>query len=333
MAAIRLGVVGPGLIWHNAHKAIVERERKTFEVTAFCGSSAASEERGRAENPGARFFRDYEELARSPLVDCVMVLTPLTLNATVTLAALRAGKDVLVEKPMATTTAECSQIVEEARRSGRRVVVLEQDRYSNEYRTAKEILSSGAIGEIVLWDMLHHFVLGDQGDVSLGYGRTAWRRKGDFPLGTFMDGGIHDIAFLSGLFGAPRKVVARGRKCREGFGEYDSISVMMDYDSGLVGVLNHSGYLLPDGNYFHVRGTRGILRVEPGMAVFHRDGTKREYRLGAESGYEMLWAAVKKILVNGAPLGYELAEAARDIATCEAIGSAIRSGAESTRVG
>ena len=258
-----------------------------------------------------------------------MVLTPLALNATVTLAALRAGKDVLVEKPLATSTAECSLIAQEARRSGRRVIVLEQMRYCDEYRIAKDVLSSGSIGEPVLWDRLQHFVLGDQGDVSPGYGRTEWRRKADFPLGTFMDGGIHDVAFLSGLFGPPGKLVARGRTCREGFGDYDSLSIMMDYDSGLVGILNHSGYLRPDGNYFYIRGTRGLIRVEPGVTVHLRDGSKREYPAGAASAYEMLWAAVKEIMVNGAPLGYELAEATRDIATCEAIERAIRTGAES----
>jgi len=63
-----------------------------------------------------------------------------------------------------------------------------------------------------MWDKLNHNVLGAPGDVFLGYGGTEWRKKADFPLGPLMDGGIHDIALLSGLFGPPRTLIARGKK-------------------------------------------------------------------------------------------------------------------------
>jgi predicted dehydrogenase len=324
MEAIRLGVVGPGLIWRNAHQRIIEKRKDAFRISAFCASSESTRKRVKAEYPQAAIFDNYEELVASPAVDCVLVLTPIALNAVVTLAALRAGKDVLVEKPFATNSEDCRKILAESRHSGRKVVVLEQERYSPRYRALRDLLQSKAVGEIVLWDKLNHFVLGDVGDVSQGYGNTEWRRKADFPLGPLMDGGIHDIALLSGLFGPPRALVARGKKCRPGFGEYDSISVMMTYSENRVGMLNHSGYLLPDANYFNIRGTEGLIVVGEKLALHTRGGKTREIALGKATDYESMWLAIEDVFARGSPSPYPLEEAAKDIATCEAIGRSIK---------
>ena len=325
MDVVRLGVVGPGLIWRNVHRGILEKRKDTFRISAFCASSESTRKRIKSEYAQAAVFEKYEDLVASPIVDCVLVLTPIALNATVTIAALRAGKDVFVEKPLATNSEDCRKIIAESKRSGRKVIVLEQDRYSPMYRALRELLQAKAIGDIVMWDKLNHSVLGAVGDVSLGYGGTEWRKNADFPLGSLMDGGIHDIALVSGLFGPPQKLIARGKKCRPGFGEYDSVSVMMTYPENRVGMLSHSGYLLPDANYFHIRGTDGVITADEKVVAHTREGKTREIELGTATDYESMWLSIEDSITHGAPLPYPLEEAAKDIATCEAIEKSIKS--------
>ena len=141
----------------------------------------------------------------------MVVLTPIPLNAPVALAALRAGKSVFLEKPMARTLAEGQEIVRTARETGRQVLILEQSGYRNQATLLREVLRTGEIGDLVLVERVAHSRY-DAGRHSVrGYGATAWRIHPAFPLGTLFDGGHHLMADLSSVFGIPQ-VTAHGRK-------------------------------------------------------------------------------------------------------------------------
>ena len=106
MEPIRLGIVGPGLIWENRHRPTLSKLGDLYKIAAFSATSETSRQKVEHDYPGLAFFKDYRELAAWPEIDAVVVLTPIPLNAPVALAALRAGKSVFLEKPMARTLAE-----------------------------------------------------------------------------------------------------------------------------------------------------------------------------------------------------------------------------------
>src|SRR5687767_584961 len=115
MPPIRLGVIGAGLIWIRTHKPILETMTDAFAPLAFCD---VSEERRAAlaqEFPEARVLADYHSLLDLPEVEAVLVLTPIALNAPVAHAALRAGKHVIMEKPLARSVAEGRALITTAR--------------------------------------------------------------------------------------------------------------------------------------------------------------------------------------------------------------------------
>ncbi len=126
---MRLGIVGPGLIWEKRHEPALEKLTDTFTVTAFCASTERYKATALARYPKAAFVTNYEQFVQREDIDAVVVLTPIELNAPVSLAALRAGKDVFLEKPMAHSLALGQQLSQTATHTGKRLWILEQDGY------------------------------------------------------------------------------------------------------------------------------------------------------------------------------------------------------------
>lgn len=323
-----LGIIGAGLIWDKAHKGAIRRLGERVRIAAFAARSAETRAKVTAEFPEAAVYADYRELLKSGGIDAVAVLTPIPLNAPVTIEALEAGKHVFVEKPLARSADEARRVAEAERRTGRQVCVLEQVRYAEDLLEAKKLLDEGRIGRVAAYDRVAHYRLDGE---TAGYGKTVWRAEPNFPLGTLFDGGIHQISELSYLFGAPETVYARGAKLREGFGDYDNIVMTLTHPGGVVGTFGHAGCLSPARNYFYIRGDAGILHYtmqaitidvygepDPDIINLHAgigDATFRTW----ERGFDVLDG-------RAAALRYGTAESVADIALLEAVDRSLRTG-------
>lgn len=97
---------------------------------------------------GAPVERDWRDLIRRPDVDAVIVSTPPSLHAEMTIAALRAGKHVLCEKPLARTPEECRAMVDAARESGRFLATGFNYRFYPSVMQARSLLDAGIIGKV-----------------------------------------------------------------------------------------------------------------------------------------------------------------------------------------
>jgi scyllo-inositol 2-dehydrogenase (NADP+) len=326
MAPIRLAVIGAGLIWKRTHRPILTTMGDMFAPVAFADLSEERRAEAAREFPGAPVLSDHRALLALPGVDAALVLTPIASNAPVALDALLAGKDVIMEKPIARSVAEGRELLATARRLGRRIYVTEQLAYRSAERILAALIAAGEIGELVMWDQVQHLE-GDKDPGPLRYESTPWRKQADFPLGTLFDGGIHLIAALSTVFGAPAAVAATGRKLRPEYGEYDQVAALFQYAGGAVGVLSHSSYLPPDHNHFHVRGTAGTIVVEQRrLLVTGRDRPERVIELPQEDAYRSMWLAIGEAARQGAAASYTPERALHDVATLEAVDRAIKSG-------
>jgi predicted dehydrogenase len=101
MKPMRLGIIGPGLIWQFKHRPVLSKLNSDFAVAAFCASSDRHKADAARDYPGVPFVTDLDAFVQRDDMDAVVVLTPIPLNGPVALAALKAGKDVFLEKPMA----------------------------------------------------------------------------------------------------------------------------------------------------------------------------------------------------------------------------------------
>jgi predicted dehydrogenase len=117
-------------------------------VTAVCDLDSRRLMHMRRLYPGATRFADYREMLESPELDAVAVATPIRTHFPLAKAALLTGKHVLVEKPMASSSAECEELVAIAVSKGLVLMVGHTFLYSESVRKIKEIIDSGEIGEI-----------------------------------------------------------------------------------------------------------------------------------------------------------------------------------------
>ncbi len=327
----RVGVIGAGLIWLRVHKPILDTLTDSFRPVAFCDLNEQRRAELAREFPDATVSDEVDSLLANPSVETVLVLTPLPLNAPTARAALEAGKHVIMEKPIARSVAEGRELLAVAERAGKRLIVTEQMAYRQAEATLAELVASGAIGELVLWERVQH-VEGDTGPGPLRYENTPWRKQADFPLGTLFDGGIHTIAGLTKTFGAPASVFASGKQLRAEYGDYDHVVMTFHYANGTSGVLSHSSYLPPLQNHFHVYGTQGVITVErDSLRVEQSGGPARTIELTAEQNYISMWQAIAQAYQSQQAPFYTPEKALQDVAILEAVSESIRVG-QSVRV-
>ncbi len=327
MKPMRLGIIGPGLIWQFKHRPVLDRMKGDFAVTAFCASSDRHKAGVARDYPGLPFVTDVDAFVQRDDVDAVVVLTPIPLNGPVAQAALRAGKDVFLEKPMAHRLEDGQALVETAGRMGKRLWVLEQDAYASRWRQVRDVVQSGEIGEPVVYDQVVHWPLDDGPYARGGYGQTAWRIQADFPLGILFDGGHHLIAALSTLFGGASWVFATGVALRPTFGEYDHVLMQFGYAGKLRGTLSYSSLLGSSRNYFHIRGTEGLATVEDDrLTVTRDDGGTRTLELPAEDMHEQMWRAMAACIAQNREPDYSKECALRDLSILFGVERAIKTG-------
>ena len=155
MSKIRLGIIGPGIIWERAHKPVLKIFSNKFEIAAFCATSEKSKNKINKEYPGMPFYKDYKLLIKELFIDAVIITTPITMNSAVAIEALDAGKDVFLEKPMATNVKAGNELIKKEKETGKRVFILEQNAYASFIDEMIKIINSGRLGDILMFDRLY----------------------------------------------------------------------------------------------------------------------------------------------------------------------------------
>ena len=145
---------------------------------------------------------NYRELLERNDIDAIAVTSPDFTHEEYAVAALEAGKHVFCEKPMAITTDGCDRVLETWRKSGKKLMIGHNMRYMRIFRTMKEIVSSGAIGEIkAVW--VRHFV-GHGGDWYF----HDWHAVREKSTGLLLQKASHDIDMIHWITGVYTKKVA-----------------------------------------------------------------------------------------------------------------------------
>ena len=145
-------------------------------------------------------FQDWKNIfALEKFADAVIIATPDNLHTHPTLAALDAGYDILLEKPIAPTENECRQILKKAIQTNRIVGVCHVLRYSPYFRELKEILDAGMIGDII---SIHHMEPIEHIHMSHSYVRGKWKNSKDAtPI--ILAKSCHDTDIIRWLVNSP----------------------------------------------------------------------------------------------------------------------------------
>lgn len=149
MRKVKIGIVGCGGIANGKHLPAIQKNGN-FEIIAFCDidrekAEAAKNKYGAAD---ARVYTDYMELVKEEELEAVYVLTPNKSHAAISVAAMKAGKHVMCEKPMAKSYEDAKLMLDTAKETEKLLTIGYQNRYRQDSKYLKRACDNGDLGEI-----------------------------------------------------------------------------------------------------------------------------------------------------------------------------------------
>ena len=149
MKKVKLAIIGCGGIANGKHMPSLKK-LDTVEMVAFCDivRERAEEAAEKYGVEGARVYEDYNEMLAKEELDVVHVCTPNNVHAPASIAAMEAGCHVMCEKPMAKTVAEAQAMLDAQKKTGKKLTIGYQNRFTAENRYLHEACENGDLGEI-----------------------------------------------------------------------------------------------------------------------------------------------------------------------------------------
>jgi len=239
---IKLGIAGLGLA--GAFMIRAAARHPGFALVAGMDPASAPRE-AFARDFGARIYPDFESLCADPDVEAIYIASPHRFHADQAVRALRSGKHVLVEKPLALTLEDCDRVVEAAERSTRVLIVGHSHGFDPNVRKMREIIASGDLGRVAMV-------------LSFNYTDYVYRPHGpdetkrEFGGGVIFNQVAHQIEIVRLLVG-DRITALRARVDRlddEIVTDGTSMS-FLEFEGGAVASLTYNGYGYFDSDEFH----------------------------------------------------------------------------------
>ncbi|OAS23078.1 Gfo/Idh/MocA family protein [Paenibacillus oryzisoli] len=203
MNKLRVGIVGAGKIFEGSH-APAWAANPAVEIVAICDTYLPNAEEQANKLGVRRVYRDYKDMLEQEELDVVGVSTPNIYHSDISIAALERGLHVFCEKPDAVSPEEAQKMADAAKRSGKLLMVMRNNRFTPQAKFLKQYIESGAMGDIYT-------------------GRTGWIRRRGIPGrggwfttkalsggGPLIDLGVHMIDVAIWMMGNPRPVAVSG---------------------------------------------------------------------------------------------------------------------------
>jgi len=243
---IEVGLAGFGLAGRAFHAPVI-RAVPGLHLAAILqrsGTEAAE------KYPDVRIVRSIDELLAIPEIRLVVIATPNATHYPFAKQCLDAGRDVLVDKPFATTFEEGKSLVEIARETGRLLTVYQNRRYDGDFQAIRQLVEAGTLGHIVRFETTY-----DRFRPNLKPG--AWRETTQPGSGILFDIAPHLIDHALILFGLPEAVTADVRTEREHALADDAFDITLHYEKGMRAILRSSILAAAPRPRFVLLGTQG----------------------------------------------------------------------------
>lgn len=280
---IGVAVIGSGSIAIHRH-APEYAANQSVEIVAFVDRVPERAEK-LAKKYDARALTKWEDALELKGVDAVSVCTPNYLHAPITVAALKAGKHTLCEKPMATSNKEARDMIAAAAKSGKFLMIGHNQRLAPLHQKAKQLLETGVIGKVITFRTAFAHP-GPEGWSIEGAAGWFFDRKQAY-VGTMGDLGVHKADLIRWLLGEEIvEVAAMVEHLQKPMGDVDDNAVcLLRSASGSLGTLVASWTHNPgEDNTTVLYGSKGIMRLgaDPRFSVIVElaSGEKQFYEIG-----------------------------------------------------
>jgi len=256
-----IAVIGSGSI-ADQHLGALREIPHAKVVGVF--SRGADKARKMGEREKCRWTTDHRELLSDPAVHIAHVVTSSGSHASITRDALHAGKHVLVEKPMAMTSAEADDLLALAKSKGLTLGVVSQRRFEDQHEAVKKLLDSGALGKLLLVEVSCPYFR-DQAY----YDSADWRGKIATDGGAIMNQGIHSVDLMLWFGGPARTVQGKIATQTHRMEAEDLALAIVTFENGAFGTIMASTSIQPGFTpCLNLYGEKGTVKLE-GATIAH----------------------------------------------------------------
>jgi predicted dehydrogenase len=204
---VRVGVIGHGGRMRGLVNQLVAADERVT-IQAVYDPDPGAVEQARRHNPELTAYEDYKPLVRDESLDWVMVGSLNCQHREHVVAAFKAGKHVFCEKPLATTLKDCLAMRKARDEAGKHFVIGFTLRYSPHYRTVRELVADGYVGEIISFEF-NETLNFNHG----GYIHQDWRRRTDWAGTHLLEKCCHDIDIANWITGRQARRAASFGGC------------------------------------------------------------------------------------------------------------------------
>ncbi|MCX7598840.1 MAG: Gfo/Idh/MocA family oxidoreductase [Armatimonadetes bacterium] len=217
-----------------------------------------------AESFGVPFTADLDDLLSDPAIDLVVIASETSKHADHAVAAARAGKDILLQKPMALSLADCDRIIQAVESQGVYFSMAYQMRHDPANQKIRQLVQDGALGRIILLRRRHCISVLFNKDFL-----NSWHVKPGLNMGMFMDDASHAADFIYWVLGRPATCVAEIEPVivDPAITPDDTGVAIYKYADGKLAVLTNSSITWAGENTTEVYGDRGVLIQNHGDGV------------------------------------------------------------------
>lgn len=233
----RFAIVGCGRIAPKHAESILALEEA--ELIAAC-DILPEQAQAFADKYQAQPYTDYMEMLQREDIDVVTIATSSDLHAEIGIAAAKAGKHVMVEKPMAMTLQSADALITACREAGVKLAVIHQNRYNKSIRLLRKALEAGRFGRLthgqatVRWNRDDHY-----------YAQAPWRGTKLQDGGCLMNQSIHNIDLLQWMFGPVESVFGYTATNLRKIEMEDVGAAVIKFKNGAIGLIEASSTIYP----------------------------------------------------------------------------------------
>jgi predicted dehydrogenase len=255
--AIGFGIIGCGMI-SNFHARAIADTRGALLAACFDTIAPAADRL--AESTGSKAYYRLEEMLADPAVDVVTIATPSGAHLEPAVKAARAGKHVIVEKPLEITLSRCDKIIDACREAGVVLSTIFPSRFHDSSRQLRKAVDQGRFGRLTVGDAYVKWFRTQQYYDS-GAWRGTWELDGG---GALMNQAIHNVDLLLWLMGPAVEVRAQtGLLAHERIAVEDVAVATIRFANGALGVIEASTAIFPGYlKRLEIHGSAGSAMME-----------------------------------------------------------------------
>ena len=255
MDKVRIGVISHA----HGHINTYCGQMKNYDDVELVATWDDNKERGRqnAEKFGLEFRTSAEAVVNDPNIDTVMIGIETNRHADYTIMAAEAGKNILLQKPMATTLEDCDRIIEAVNKSGVKFSMAFQMRQDPVNRKIKELVEEGIVGNIAVVRRRHCIpVLLNPNFVN---GHSKWHIDPVANIGMYFDDATHAADWFYWIFGRPISVMAEIDNIVTDIAPDDNGVSIFRFENGMMGTLFNSSTTVAGVNTTEIYGDEGTI--------------------------------------------------------------------------